>query len=244
VKNGANLQVIYGSVTGNGSSFVASPSSVKSLTQCKSFGAGAVGAQTYIQAEFFKQKSGASYNVTPFSSYPTEIASLLSGRVDCAIGTYGFFATPISEGKLHLLVDPRDPSLMPKGSSTTGLPVGTVWATKSTLETKKTAIIEFLRAEQRALTYLRATSPQTIAADLVKLPEFAQTSSASIASQVAALQQAQVYAPNDGYISAANWNATLSYLSSAGGANYDPSVSAYSYDARVNMSLLNQADKS
>jgi ABC-type nitrate/sulfonate/bicarbonate transport system substrate-binding protein len=241
VANGADLKVIYANLTGNGSSFLAAAPSVTAVSQCTSMGAGPVGSQTYIQAGLDAKKAGITANVTPYSDYPTMVASLISGQIKCADATYALFASAVQAGTLHLLVDPRKPSTMPPGTSTSGLPIGSLFASAATIQKKRAALVDFLKGEQRALKYLHTASANAVAADLKHLTDFAQETKAQLAAQVAVDQKVQVYGPNGGLITKATWKAALAYLNRAG-TSFNASTGVAAFGSRVDMSLLKLAN--
>lgn len=241
IPNGEQTSIIYANTDGSASSFMVGTKTVTSIPQCKRTGTLSVGSGTYANAAEIKIAAHATYDIVPMEDFPTIAASLVSGGLDCAVGTLGNFAPQIDSGQVHLLVDPRKPATYPAGADPSLIPTGAVFGMKAKLQSERNAIVRFLTAYQKALTYLNTHSAAQIASVLRMSKDFAPESQATLTQEVQANLQLKIYAPYDGELPSAVWPQTLTYFKNGGVNSIDPGSSAYSYSSCVDMSYYDAA---
>jgi hypothetical protein len=168
------------------------------------------------------------------------VASVVAGTNDCINSAYSVEAPALDDNKMHLLIDPRDPSKMPSGVKGTDAPIETaLFGLAKNLTTRKAAITRLLHAMDRALQKMKSMSSMDIAIALRKHADFQPTAADALARQ---LDVSRIFQPTDrfGQFTEAEWSKELIW------AKYslpfiDSSDPLWSFKNRVDMSYANAA---
>ena len=168
-KQGVQTSFIYtnGDATIGGSA-VGLPS-VKSIAQCSRMSVFPIGSTAYGYAADEKKLYGTNYSIVPMST-TVQDAGLAAGTVDCGIADESTWGSLLTSGKVHLLVDPRKTSTLPKGFPTHIAGWG-FWGIKSTLQAHRTEVVDFLKGINQAWTAYKKMSSLQVAAVLCRSPD-------------------------------------------------------------------------
>jgi ABC-type nitrate/sulfonate/bicarbonate transport system substrate-binding protein len=239
VSEGKDTALVFGVQAGWATGFVAAGDGIDDLSQCKRVSTHPRGSSAYSSAASYKKATGADYELVEFTTPTDVVASVLSGQSDCASSSLGILTPGLSEG-LHLILDARDEAQIPPDSvqGTTG--VG-LWGMKDGLAEKKSATVKLMRALAKVQDYLETATPEEVATELVKHPDFAANEVDALAANVKA--EVPFFFPNDGRILDEDWEKTLVYYQ-IGNPAIEPGDDLWSYDSRVDMSYFDEAAKS
>jgi ABC-type nitrate/sulfonate/bicarbonate transport system substrate-binding protein len=216
---------------------VAADPKITSITQCKSVATGAPGtnalAATVLSQRLFKTKWTTIPLTDPSAFGPT----IISGRADCGIGPNILYVSSVMQGKLHVIFNSADKSELPAG-----WPGGTmqvIGGLTSDISTKGPVIAKFLKVYLAAIKDFIATPSADEAATLIAGGNgWEGLSPAVLTSEINAQKPAM--APNNGYVTPAEWQAMLSFQANGGLSIVNPSDSKWSYANLVNMSYYDQ----
>jgi NitT/TauT family transport system substrate-binding protein len=242
VKDGAETSIIYAtSAKGDAAYGFAQQSQITALTQCKRVGTSQVGTASYAWSVIEKQLFNGKFDIVPAST-PTTVASLASGNVDCAVGALSTFTNLVTNGKIHTIVDPLNPSSLPQTfvKFIQNDNEASMFGMKANLSSKKPAIVRFLRAYHKALKEVNTGSPTDLASYLKSnSPDWAPFETNALA---AALENQQHFnAPGNGYLPEAAWANSLQFFMQGGATYIDVNDKKWSYQQRVDMSYYDQA---
>lgn len=237
VNNGISTSYIYTNGEGSiGGSAVGLPS-VKSITDCSRMSVFTIGSTAYGYAVVEKNLYSAKYTIVQLGT-AAQLAALRAGTVDCGIADESTWGSLLTDGTVHLLVDPRSVASLPQGFPT-GIAGWGFWGIKLHLQERKGAIINFLKAMNQAwIDYQKLTSDQ-VAATLRQSPDFQAFGQASLAQSLTIIKP--FLNPGSGYVNSTTWAANLNFFVKAGFGFINPSDSTWSYTSRVDMSYYDAA---
>ncbi len=236
-RDGNETSLIYADVDALAGAFAVGLPKVQSIKDCTRMSAFPPGFSPYAYAVIEKRLYGAHYDIVPMD-VPTQQAALASGTVDCGINGLGTFVGLLDAGKVHLLVDPRDKSSLPKDFPTTGTSGG-LWGMKSNLQSKRDAIVRLLRALDQAWVAMQKMSPEEAAALLRKSADWQPIAAAQLAKQYEL--DRPFFQPANGYLSSTAWQPSRQLLIDGGFTFMNTTDQKWSYERRVDMSYYETA---
>ncbi len=244
-KSGADTIAVYGSSGGGSSTCLFVSPSVKHWQDIHTLVTLAPGSEAYGLASLMKQTAHAGFDIRPVADYPTALALVLSGQAQAIELPYSVAAPVAAQGKLKLFVDTQ----IPKAEKIYGIPPGldgALFGMRSNLSSKRTAVVRFLKAFQRAVNQLhspkaaqRTKNIAAIAATVTQTTSFKSYSATDLATYLS--RGFRQISPNNGYISSSDWSTMLKFIGTWGLSGFDPTTSAYAYGLRVDMSYYNAA---
>lgn len=227
-KSGKQTSIIYGGSIEGISGFMAGGKKITDPSQCKKVGALGPGTAVYRWAQIFAQAYGVTYDIVPLQDYPTILAAVLSGRVDCAVATNTIFAPKLADKSLNTLIDLRDKDALHAGIPKDVLD-SMVWGMTDTMKAKSDAIVKFLKGLQDAANYMKSASPDDITALLQKSDDFKAVNKDTLLAGVTF--DLPFLAPNNGQVDESAWPDQINFWSSTD-----------TYGQRVDMSYLQKAN--
>jgi ABC-type nitrate/sulfonate/bicarbonate transport system substrate-binding protein len=244
-RQGMQTEIVWAMERSGASSFAVGAKGVKTLADCKRIATNPVGAASYDALVEYKAALHATYTIVPIGSVTDIAPTVVSGENNCAMAGLAATEPAITAGAAHLLFDPRkqlaNPSahILPAPSILQATGDG-LWGLKSHLATKKTALIELMRALNMANHWLKTHTVPQIAEALKKHPDMVAQTVPYIETTYLADQP--FLDPNGGLITPAGWKANLE-LYGVTFAYIKSGTGPYSYSNMVNMSYLEAADK-
>jgi len=243
VKNGVETSIIYNTTDAIGAGFVFGQKTISSIQECKRVAALGGASSGITWASIMMRQFSAKYDIVPFTDQSTLQASMAAGAVDCAVGSYPNFSPLLKDGRVHVVLDPRDSSKLPAGFPR-NVSAGAYFGITDNLKAKREAVVRFLRATDRALhDVIMKQTPQQLAAILKKDSNFQAQSEADLAEQIGVVRD--YYAPLNGYLPASLWPATVQFYKDGGPSlgleSMDVAVPQWSYERRVDMSYFETA---
>jgi len=235
-KNGVDTVIVYNHTSGRGSGFLFAKPGISSPRDCRSTATFA-GSTTYAWAVTLKRELNLSYDIIPLTDTAIVRAGILSGQFDCVVSSLSTLASLADEGKIHILLDPREPTYptsVPQGVS------GGAWfGTRDNLLAKREAVVRFIHALGRGWADYQKMTADQIGALLRKEPSFQQFSDSALVSGSTAAKPFAL----DGFISSPAWSATIRLYKDGqlGLDAVDPTVAMWSYERRVDMSYYDAA---
>lgn len=231
-----------------GLGFVGAPN-IKSLADLKAakncrIAGPTPGSSTYYAANvYIRENSLKNCTLVETPTQAAQVNGVVSGAYQAAVAGFSG-AAQIVVGGGHWLIDPRTKQYAATYGRST-FPAGAVFGLKSQLQSKRAAVVGFLRAVIAADNYINTHSDKQLVALLQKDSTFA-TQSAS------ALEQAYYVRPwlgvnarrgkeTAGELTASNWKQALDAASHFGIATFDASVPQAKFGEAVDMSYYKQA---
>ncbi len=231
VREGKETSIVYAISSGLGTGYMAASPSVKTIADCTRVSTSRAGSAVFSSAMAYKTTGGGKFNILELGDANQIVASVLSGGSDCAVSALAVLQPGLEKG-LHLLVDPRNPSTVPpntiQGTISSGL-----WGMKDNLRQKRPAMEKLMRALKRVDQFIKTSTPEQVAAELIKHPDFKTFTQETIAKQVVA--EKLFWFPDGGYIRSSAWPGTLTYFK-YGLPFIDGTNKLYAWDERVDMS--------
>jgi ABC-type nitrate/sulfonate/bicarbonate transport system substrate-binding protein len=222
---------------------VAANSPIKSIMDMsgKSVTVLGVGTSTYGAAtaysNYIVKHGGKPLKIIAASQSSQQTSDVVSGEADGSVGLLDIFAPAITAGKIRILVNPSSAlarSLFPSTVVNIGY-----WGLASNLASNKQATTAFVAGLRQADTWLRHATPAQIAATLKQTQFFDQYS----VQQIEAMLPYDIpfFSTTDGFISQANWSASLKEFGTWGISNIDLTSPMFSYGSIVDMSYWQSA---
>jgi NitT/TauT family transport system substrate-binding protein len=208
-----------------------------SITDCKKVATLGPSGAGYGNVVRYRHVANASFQIVPVADTGTKLAAVLSGQVDCAGGAADEFDQSVREGKLAYLVDTRDAAQRAKWLGAAPYVEGVTFGLSRTVSQNRNTVERFIRAKLRASQWLETHSPQEVAAELKKSPDFAGVPQDQLTRNVA---NASSYLPPSGDLTEAEWKTSLAAFGTwATGLNLsDPK---FDYANRVDMTYYKNA---
>lgn len=233
VNEGKDTRIVFGIQKGQATGFLAASDGVDTIDDCKTLATHPTGSSSFASASAYKEATGATYQIREFPTPTDVVASVISGQADCAVSSLGILTPGLTQG-MHLVIDAREDSQIPPDSvqGTTGV---SLWGMHDALSKKKSAVEKLMKALAKVQEYLATATPEDVAAELVKHPDFKANDPAALAKNVEA--EMSFFFPNDGRILEEDWAASLEYYK-VGNPSIDPSAEPWSYESRVDMSYF------
>lgn len=231
VREGKETSIIYAISSGLGTGFMAASPNVKSIADCTRVSTSRAGSAVFSSAMAYKTTGGGKFNILELGDANQIVASVLSGGSDCAVSALAVLQPGLEKG-LQLLVDPRNPATVPPNTIQNTVSSG-LWGMKDNLRQKRPAVEKLMRALKRVEQFIKTASPEQVAAELIKHPDFKTYTPDAIAKQV--VGEKLFWFPDGGYVRNANWPGTLAYYK-YGLPFIDAGNKLYSWDERVDMS--------
>jgi ABC-type nitrate/sulfonate/bicarbonate transport system substrate-binding protein len=236
-KEGKPTSIIYAHVGNANGGTVVARSGFNTLDAIKNVGATGIGSSSYGFCNYYKQTKQTQWNVVVLQDVPTMLAALKSGRIDGACNNVANFRPLIDSKEVHIVVDTRDPAAREKYLGK-DYPEAAIFGITSNLQTKRPAVIAFMKAVGAADKFLHTQSARAVAESLHKLSVFSTIPVEAIEMQVT--DNKPYFSPNAGYISPAVWEFAITQYNTWGLA-VDPKDSTFAYDKRVDMSYYDAA---
>ncbi len=240
---GQPVSVIYGSLNITPGALIGSPkiktlADAKKLSSCK-LATLTAGSTVYAESEHYIQAAGLHCTISQFSSVPLVLSAVESGNDQLGVLTTSSSLTAAKSTPIHVLVNPTEPSAKPY--LPTPVLATTVSGLTSNLNSKRTAVVRFLKAIVAATQIIEKDTPAQIAQLLVKTPGFKGVPVATLTAEVQ--DDAKPYitsGKNPGFISQAYWTKSVNNFGTWGISGYSATNPANAYGKRVVMSF-NQA---
>jgi ABC-type nitrate/sulfonate/bicarbonate transport system substrate-binding protein len=236
VRDGKETVIIQGA-TGNGASGFFSGNVSKGITdysQCKRITTFTAGSAAYAWAALYKKVLNLQGELVQLGDVAALQPSILSGQSDCGSTGGNVVTEGLRSGALRLLIDPRAglPAAVPKNvleQATFGL--------KDNLKAKRSAVIKYLKASQRAAQAIAGMSNAELAALLVKDPDW---QAIGVTNAIAQLELNRFSVrPNNGYIESGIWSTELDWVRY--GSPFVDNDAKWSFANRVDMSYYEEA---
>jgi len=244
-KSGADTIAVYGSSGGGSSTCLFVLPTVKHWQDIHTLVTLAPGSEAYGLASLMKQTAHAGFDIRPVADYPTALALVLSGQAQAIELPYSVAAPVAAQGKLKIFVDTQ----IPADEKIFGIPPGldgALFGMRSNVSSKRTAVVRFLKAFQRAVVQLhvkdkaqRTKNIASIAAAVTRTTSFKSYSTTDLANYLS--RGFRQIAPNNGYISSSDWSSMLKFIGTWGLNGFDPTTAAFAYGLRVDMTYYNAA---
>ena len=231
VREGKETSIVYAISSGLGTGFMAASANVKSIADCTRVSTSRAGSAVFSSAMAYKISSGARFNILELDDANQIVPSVLSGGSDCAVSALAVLQPGLEKG-MQLLVDPRNPASVPANTIQNTVSSG-LWGMKDNLRQKRPAVEKLMRALKRVEQYIKTATPEQVAAELIKHPDFKTFTPEAIARQV--VGEKLFWFPDGGYIRNSAWPGTLAYYK-YGLPFIDASNKLYAWDERVDMS--------
>lgn len=238
VPEGQDLQLVYSNSAAYGSASVIAQNDIDDISECERVGALQPGTSTYGGAVLHREANDLDYDIVPLADWPTVLAGVVSGDLDCGVGTITAFAAGLDDGQVKLLIDTTDVEVLEASGLNPNLPDGTLFGERSTMEANREAITRFLRAVNRAFDWMRDATDEEIADAVLENADFRGTDRDTMVGNVPNYRAIWARTTPQGMIEEADWPDTLAYYRAFGLENIDPDSDQFSYDQRVDMSYL------
>jgi NitT/TauT family transport system substrate-binding protein len=235
---GKQTQVIYNTLGGGvgavlaGKKSLSAPEDLKQMATCRIGASGGQGTSSYGAASIYNQRLGTRCELVPLSDIPTELAALVTGRVDAAAFPYEAIAGAVDAGQVKVLIDTRDQAQRIKYLGQT-YPEAVYFTTKTVATSKKEALARFVKGVDRAAKTI-TSQPDAQSADVLeKVSAYSSIPADKLAKSIGFSKT--YFAPNKGYISQDNWKFALTQYQLWGLADFNPGDAEYSYASAINM---------
>lgn len=231
VREGKETSIVYAISSGLGTGFMAASANVKSIADCTRVSTSRAGSAVFSSAMAYKTAGGGKFNILELGDANQIVPSVLSGGSDCAVSALAVLQPGLERG-LHLLVDPRNPATVPPNTIQNTVSSG-LWGMKDNLRQKRPAVEKLMKALKRVEQFIKTATPEQVAAELIKHPDFKTFTAETIARQVAA--EKLFWFPDGGYVRNSAWPGTLGYYKH-GLPFIDAGNKLYAWEERVDMS--------
>lgn len=235
---GQDFQLIYANSAAFGAASVISQNDIGDISQCERVGALQPGSSTYGGAVLHSKANDLDFDIVPLADWPTVLAGVASGNLDCGVGTKTAFAAAIEDGQVNLLIDTTDVDVLEESGLNPNLPDGTFFGVRSTMEENREAITRFLRAVNRGFEWMESATDEELADAVLENGDFSGTDRQTMIANVPNYRAIWARTTPQGMIEEADWPEALEYYRSFGLENIDPESDLYTYDKRVDMSYL------
>lgn len=195
----------------------------------------AKGTSTYGAAVYYDKKYDLDAELIVLPDNAAVQSALASGSVQGATGIHGSVAQLVEQGKAVSLVNATDPAQLDEALGGEYV-IGGYWAMADTVKDKRDDLTSFVRAIERATTYMRETDATEVAAELRKSEAFRSIPEDLLSKLVAA----DVPGLTSGLLSQDEWNKTLERLEDWGIDNYDSGAKEIQYDTFVDILLTQE----
>jgi hypothetical protein len=237
---GLDTSLLYGTLEASSAAFVVGTSDVKSIQDCKDVVTTTEGTGGYGVTVALRDALKAQWKLVTVGDVPSLSASLLSGHANCGVQVLSVWAPGIKSGRLHLVLDPRDPRAALPPVLRSGTLTNALWGVRPRLESKRDAVQRYVGAFHRVYTeVIEKKSPEQIAALLLKDPAFAGQDLAGLAADVKVYREFNW--PDQGRITKESWSANLAFLQHTGLSFVKPDDTKFSYASRVDMTYYDRA---
>jgi ABC-type nitrate/sulfonate/bicarbonate transport system substrate-binding protein len=243
---GKGTSIILGIAGGGaGGGLVGAPGRTDSIAKLKALGSCRIaalpaGTSAWAYAAIYNSSLGLNCDIVPLPSVATMAAALAAGRVDAAVSAVADFKVAIDAKQAVLLVDPgklADRQRYIGPASIDSLE----WGLTANLQSKKSAIVRYVRAINEARKYAKSLSDEQVAKILYRFSSYRDRTLDQLTYQVHAVRNLAFLGSTNGYITSGQWQRTLENVKRWGIPGFDPSNPVFSYSARVDMSYYVQA---
>jgi ABC-type nitrate/sulfonate/bicarbonate transport system substrate-binding protein len=199
------------------------------------------GTSPFGYAEYWVHKLGFSNcSVVNAGTYPTVVAGVDSGTYTAGI-VNGQVAQSLPAGE-NVLVDPQNPTAFKQWALPNAL-TGCLYALPSTISSKTTALIGFLKAlKQAQQIFLNPANDTRTTNDVLQAAPWATGMTADFLKAQIPYFRSHIWTHNQiGYVGPNNWVNVARAWQWFGLTGFNPTDQAYSYANNVDMSLYDQA---
>ncbi len=230
---------------GQGGSVVGAKGGVKSIEVMKSkpdcrIGTLPAGTSAAGFAVVYKRSLALSCDIVPFQDAASELGALVANRVDVLVGSYPTFDNAVSQGKISVLVDTRDPEQYQKYLGEF-FPEVVLFGSADNLNAKRPAVVAYLKALVDANNFIESTPSEAVATSMKTLPELEDRLESLVKSDVETLQAYRFRGSERGFISEKDWTLALSRVADWGLPNFSTGSAVFSYRQAVDMSYYKAA---
>ena len=245
---GKPTTALYVTVTGgSGGVLATNPKKADSIQKlqgikgCK-IGTFPEGTLAYGTTVTYIQNLKLDCTVTPFQDASAMIGGLSSGRVDALVGGYAFFSQAVKAGKAKILIDTTNPQQRAQYVPS-GLPENAFWGLTKTVKAKRAVIIPWLRAIDKARTYVADPANTSQIAKMLIDKGYAEGMEQSAVEHdiVDAFRSYLPTGPQPGYITKEAWDKQLSEAEKWKVPNFNSKAPTSQYDQAVDMSYYTAA---
>lgn len=239
---GRPMSLVYGTAgLGLGTILVArdglrSLDEVKALPKC-TFATVTPGTANYGHANYLNKALGLNCELVTFKTSIEQGGAVAAGRADVAATIYDSLGAAIRQGKVRILVDGRVPAdqkhLGPQHTEQA------LYGLKDNLQTKREAIVRFMRGMGKINALLRSAPTAELVALFRKNQDFQIQDPGVLAESV---ENSRAFMnPNAGYISSPDWANALEQFPTWGIPDFVPTDPVWRYGAAVDMSFYEAA---
>ncbi|WP_181779408.1 ABC transporter substrate-binding protein [Pseudonocardia pini] len=242
---GADSRIVYANSGGGVSGFVAGAQGIQSVEQLATVpdcriatfpeGTGIYGAARIIQSQYAR-----NCELLPITDVGGLIGALTGGRAQAAVGNLSMFSTAMAEGKATALVDTTTDA----GRAVYRVPPYpevVYWGIGDNLVEKRVAVERWLKAMDRARTYLASASTDEVADLMARLPVWAGVPRQGLTVSAESFKAYLAPGSERGYISEKLWQDSLGTYANFSIPRYRADDPAASYAERVDMSFYENA---
>ncbi|GAA1559640.1 ABC transporter substrate-binding protein [Kribbella lupini] len=236
--DGKNTSIIAAKAAGGSAAHVAAKPGVSGIKECKSVATAGVGTVSYGWTKYYEKAFGLGWSIKAVSSATDAVNLMVTGQVDCSVLPSSSLAPVIKDGKAVMLVSPTTKAGLP-ADFPTDIVGAVLFGLPDNLKKKKEAVVAFLAAWNKAVTFMGET-PEQASEAIRTVPGWDTLSAANVRS---ALDAGKPFRwPNQGKINAASWPGQLEWFVNGGTAlKGGTTAEVWSFDRRVDMSYLDQA---
>jgi NitT/TauT family transport system substrate-binding protein len=245
-QQGKHTEIIYNIYSGGaGAVEVATESKAKSLADLSGERVGTlgIGGSSYgyaaVYSQYVSAHGGKPFTIVPYGTQGLLINAVLTGQVAAAVDSASWFASEISAGKAHLLVNTSSAGWAQTYNIPAGVSDGAIFGLSSNLSSKRDAIVKFLEGVSEGTQYVDSHTPGEIAATMKKLDAFSTETLQEVTADVTDNQH--FVGVDQGKINSSTWAEQLKIYALWGMKGVNVTESEFPYSQLVDMSYLNQA---
>lgn len=245
-QKGENISVIYAAsgiygLALMGSSSVKTVAQAQALTNCR-FATDPPGSLAYAEALSYITKLHLKCQPVVVSTISDLVAGLKSGSYQLADGTV-YSALQAQNGGASIVIDPRKAGFNQKYGPTTEYPLTMFFGIATTLQAKKPAVVDFIRAINEAEKAIHDQSTTKLAGVLAKDSNFAGQTLQAIKTTITYEKPFfyKEFGGKPGEVTKSAWNAMITAFKGWDLPNYSVTSPANAYSKRVDLSYFNAA---
>jgi ABC-type nitrate/sulfonate/bicarbonate transport system substrate-binding protein len=230
---------------GQGGMVIGKPAGISSLAELRSkqscrIGTFAPGSSAYGWAAVYRLEFHLNCDLVPFADAASQAGALAADRVDALVGSYPNFASLVTQNQAKILIDTRN--LVQRKKYTGPLfPEVVIWGLTSTLQSKRPAVVAYLKALAATDAYVQKASTADLVAVLKSYPEFNGLSDEVLGITASTIKAYLLQGGTQGFITPTQWKLGLTRYANWGVPGFDATSPSHVYGQRVDMSYYKAA---
>lgn len=196
------------------------------------------GTAGYGWAAFYDEKYDLGADLVSMESPAAVVAAVESGQADAGVTTYAQFLPILEKGDFNVLVDTGNVDQR-KDVIGEDSPEAVYFGLTDTMKERRDDVVKFLSAILRADEFIKSSSPTEVASSLRQLEDFKSFDQDQLARSIEPSLSQML--PNGGVFTEEQWDLALEQISNWGLDGYDQDTPEFSFDDRVDLSLLDEA---